>query len=124
MTEKGTDQIQKQAIIRGDRIDLIAILSRHGLTGEYIVEPENGILAYFSQGPTVLQEIRLAAGKDPSDNPQWDKLTHKQQRTLLETVAGSVPWAMDQDVLSEGIDEALSRDPELSKILGWGPESE
>ena len=47
-------------------MDLIAILSRHGLTGEYVVEPENGgvgIVAYFSQGPTILQEIRLAAGK-------------------------------------------------------------
>ena len=49
---------------------------------------------------------------------------HRQQRTVLETVAGSVPWAMDQDVLSEGIDEALCKDPELSSMLGWPPEAE
>ena len=105
-------------------MDLIAILSRHGLTGEYVVEPENGILAYFSQGPTILHQIRLAAGKNPSDRPQWEDLTHQQKRTVLETVAGSVPWAMDQDVLSEGIDEALSKDPELSRMLGWESQPE
>ena len=114
----------QQAIIRGNAIDLQAILTQHGLTGQYVVEHDNGITAYFHHGPTVLEQIRTNLHHNPANFPKWQDLTHSQQRTVLDAVAGSVPWALDQDVNAEGIDEALQKDPELSRLLSWPPEAE
>ena len=109
----------QEAIIRGVNIDLPAILAQHGVTGQYVVEHENGITAYFSQGPQVLKEIKVAAGQDPGAGPEWEELDHSQQRTVLNAVAGSVPWAMDREIVNEGVDEALAQDPKLSRMLEW-----
>ena len=114
----------QEAIIRGANIDLPGILAQHGVTGQYVVEHENGITAYFSQGPEVLREIRAAAGEDPQGAPLWEDLSHTQQRTVLETVAGSVPWAMDREIVTQGVDEVLDHHPELSKLLGWDQKTE
>ena len=84
MTEENHEgPTNQQAIIRGEDVDLEAILLSQGLKGEHVVETEDGKILYFSQGPEALEKVKVDNQVSPQGNPGWDDLSYEQKRTVL-----------------------------------------
>ena len=97
------------------------------IVGESRISPlvmgENGIAAFYAEGPKILTQIGHALPNDQSDRLRaWDELSFDTQGSITAMAAGCLDWAMDDHLDEQYIQDWLYDATDLlDKILKPAP---
>ena len=84
----------------------------------HMVMGDNGIAAFWAEGPDILRQCRQAL-ELPEGDPQadWAGMTPAEKDSLVAMGAGCVQWAMDSKLDRQYIVDWFSDDPEAREWL-------
>lgn len=88
----------------------------------HLVMGDNGVAAFWSEGPAILQKCRKALNLPDGDHRNdWEALTPSQKDLLVAIAAGNTDWAAEAELDYQYVREWFDNYPEAYPLLHQRP---